>query len=377
MMEQKWLCRILYGFCFFLLLGLMVVCLCRPCSLEVTVLKSRLHEGQDLEERDFRVVRKSLFGVAAPFRSFSVNNLSDTECEIVSGTLKTRVSVQKLPVESVTANYVGKFHEGDALDKNRIIVTVHYPDGYECPVDSYEVIGELSSYTEKEDVSIKTDYGDAVLQINPIPLVAFWAYSTDFYTEADVFDIHQVKAEVLFEDGMSMPVDKITSRYVGVYGKEDITISSSLYGDTILRMAPKGVTGYIPTYDGRIYEGQPVKKNLMHITASKADGSREDVLDFEMEDHRIWKAELLVGSSKTYGSVCVPITPVFIRSVEGKFSYQKDKLKAESVSFIYNDGARFDLPLKEVTVLSDSGTDLSSGNTVRISWQGHEFLVTL
>ena len=113
------------------------------------------------------------------------------------------------------------------------------------------------------------------------------------------------------------------------------------------------------------------------VVASKEDGKREDVLDFEMKEHRIWKAELIEGSSKMYGSVCVPVTPVFIRSVEGSFSYRKDKIKADSISFIYTDGVRFDLPLDEVEILSDDQTELSSGNTVRISWQDHEFVVTI
>ena len=377
MMSRKWLCRIFCGGCLVLLVGILGICLFRPCQLEVTVLKSRLHTGQDLEERDFQVVRKSLFGITRPFVSFTVENLSDKKCRIRSGTLETCVEVKKQPVESVVAEYIGKIHEGDALNKDSIVVTVHYADGYSCPVDSYEIQDEESYYIEKSDIIIKTAYGDAVMTVDPIPLSAFWAYHAGSHTEADVFDMHQVKAEVLFEDGMSKDATGISSRYVGVYGKDDIVISSPVYGDTILKLAPDGVLSYIPTYEGRIYEGQMLKKDLFHVVASKEDGKREDVLDFEMKEHRIWKAELIEGSSKMYGSVCVPVTPVFIRSVEGSFSYRKDKIKADSISFIYTDGVRFDLPLDEVEILSDDQTELSSGNTVRISWQDHEFVVTI
>ena len=361
---------------FVLLLGGFLCGWFLPVKLETKPITNVLYSKQDVKSSDLQVSQVSLFGVQKPVQKYELQNVDDEHVYVRVGYLHNSYQIKKIPVSYVKADYVGKVYQYDVPSVNDFDVKVVYGNNFTKSIDDYSVEGLPDVLMDDVTVKVTSDEGSANVVVRPVEISSFDATYADDVKVGDMFDINQVTAEILFEDGIVLPVTDISTDFEGKLSrKSNVEIVSEKYGATKLELNISGASSFDVQYDGKIYEGEVVDAKKLHITAKFEDGSEELIKDITVDETEVFGATKVKAHSKAYGDLKCTITPVGIASVRADVNMTPDNvMTVNGLTFVYKDKTEKELNMEDVEIVSDISQPLASGdNEIDFKWKDHDY----
>ena len=225
-----------------------------PIRLEVEVDPDKLYQYEDLTRNDVTVYLSPLFKRGKKINDFIFSKTSDEQYDdiTIQQTIFYKTEhIRNVKLKSIDAKYQGNPREGETFDKDKVVVTAHYKDGSDVELTDYEVLSAPEKIDVNTDVVVKTPYGSAKLEIDPLTIKELRAEYLNAH-EGDEFNPENVKVYLVYENGNEEELKKF--EYEGepiIRGKTDYKIYTS-YGPVSLRVDPIPVQYAIA--DNRISE---------------------------------------------------------------------------------------------------------------------------
>ena len=121
---------VLMGMCAVLGLILLLFVLTVPIDLSVKVLPDKIYAGQQLDEKDFEIKTKTLFGVKHKVSGCSIYPSDGNMTVLVMyRNLQKEIHIDVIKAISLDASYDGSVYVGQTADSKKASMKAEYEDG--------------------------------------------------------------------------------------------------------------------------------------------------------------------------------------------------------------------------------------------------------
>ena len=236
---MKKVIRIICMLCVAVAIGIGLTGFIIPIRLEIEVNPDKLYQYEDLKRDDVTVYLSPLFKRGNKIDDFIFEKKSTDQYDdiAVQQTIFYKAEhIRNVKLDSITAKYQGKPHEGDKFNDDKIVVTAHYKDGSDVEITDFKVINAPEKLDVNTDVVIKTAYGSAPLEIDLQRIKEIRATYPKCF-EGDEFEKEKVNLVLVFEDGEEPIKDFEYEGESRILGKTSYKLYTT-YGATTLVIEP-------------------------------------------------------------------------------------------------------------------------------------------
>lgn len=372
---------VLMGMCAVLGLILLLFVLTVPIDLSVKVLPDKIYAGQQLDEKDFEIKTKTLFGVKYKVRGCSIYPSDGNMTVLVMyKNLQKEIHIDAIKAISLDASYDGSVYVGQTADSKKASIKAEYEDGMSGDVAKVWV-NQTAVSNVKDTYSLKVccELGDALVDV---PVVAPKSMSASYVGDAVIgqeFTFSKVDVELHYPDetsyrtkefvvsdsktdtaGNTIEYEKVKNNLellsYPIYLTDAVNLFAiTPYGTTEFSVTPTDMDMLKAKYDGTVYEGDTLDDSKVSVTMSMDGESKQKIKDFKFTNPGPIAMDMDIRVPTKYGTAVLKVRPVKVKAVNvdvGNDVVEGSDAHIQSITLQYEDDTERQINLDEVEFLN-------------------------